>query len=389
MDADNLLGKLSASGFLQQYWQQQPLLVRQAFTDFTSPLSADELAGLACETDIESRLILEKHGPSPWYMENGPFTAQRFADLPPSHWTLLVQDVDKYIPDVAALLHYFRFIPDWRIDDIMISYAADQGSVGPHVDHYDVFLLQAFGKRRWQINTRPVADDNFIPDIALNILQQFDAEQEWVLEPGDMLYLPPGVAHYGVADGDCITISIGFRAPSHAQLISGFVDDYLAGQESEVFYADAGRPLPQHPAEIDSNSLASLRNIIRMQFLPDGLIDNWLGKFLTEPKQLDAVLPLDIPFDRDAVLRMIRSQPVLLRNPWSRLAYIHQGKQLQLFAAGHSWDIDAALYESVIWLCDHQVYHLSTHQAWLQNAEFVDLLTELVNLGIILIDAPQ
>ena len=184
------LGQHTPAGFLQHYWQQKPLLIRQALANDALPtLSPDELAGLACETDIESRLILEKDGPHPWQLENGPFDAERFASLPESHWTLLVQDVDKFVPQVAELLQWFRFVPDWRIDDVMISYAIDQGSVGPHVDNYDVFLLQIHGRRRWRISTQPIADDNFIPDIPLNILQQFDAEQEWLLEPGDMLYL--------------------------------------------------------------------------------------------------------------------------------------------------------------------------------------------------------
>ncbi len=386
MSADNLLGKLSASEFLQQHWQQQPLLVRQAFPNFVPPLSADELAGLACEPDVESRLILEKDGPAPWHLEYGPFNAERFARLPPSHWTLLVQDVDKFVPQVTDLLQHFRFIPDWRIDDIMISYAVDQGSVGPHLDHYDVFLLQAVGRRHWQINTRPVASDNFIPDIALNILRQFEPEQEWTLEPGDMLYLPPGVSHYGVAEGDCMTISIGFRAPGYPQLISGFVDDYLAGLDRKLFYTDAARRLPEHPAQIDSASLKRLREIIRLQFLPDTILDDWIGRFLTEPKQTDSVLPLDPPLTRETILHSIARHPLLLRNPWARLAYIQRNNVILLFVGGHRFEINTSLFEAVLWLCDHQEYDMSIISVWLQNEQFVMLLTELINLGVVLIN---
>lgn len=349
-------------------------------------LSPDELAGLACETDVESRLILEKDGPHPWYLENGPFDAQRFASLPDSHWTLLVQDVDKYVPQIAELLHRFRFIPDWRIDDVMISYATDQGSVGPHVDNYDVFLLQTHGRRRWRINTQPVAADNFMPDIALHILKQFDSEQEWLLEPGDMLYLPPGVAHHGIAEGECMTLSVGFRAPAYAQLIGSYADDYVEAQESHQFYTDPGRDLPDHPAHLDSQSLAELRAILRLESIPDARLNEWLGCFLTEAKQHDAVLPLENPLSTDTVKQILSRQPVLVRNPWARLIYTQQESQLTLFAAGHLLRLDPTLLEPVRWLCDYDVYALDGITQWQQNTAFIQLLADLINAGVILID---
>lgn len=380
------LGQLSTADFLQDYWQQHPLLIRQAFPDFVPPLNADELAGLACESDIESRLVLEKDGPAPWHLENGPFTPQRFAELPPSHWTLLVQDVDKYIPAAAELLQAFRFVPDWRMDDIMISYAADQGSVGPHVDNYDVFLLQASGTRRWQINTRPVAADNFIPNITLNILQQFDPEQTWLLEPGDMLYLPPGVAHHGIAEGEGMTLSVGFRAPSYAQLIGSFADDYVEQEVSPRFYTDPGRVLPDHPAHLDGESLRELREILRLQFLSDTQLDEWLGRLLTEAKQADAVLPLETPLSRESLERTLAQQSVLVRNPWARLLYTDDGQQLTLFAAGHRLTVAPELFEPLRWLCDHEVYNLSEVPRRGADPAFTALLRELINLGVILID---
>ncbi len=380
------LGQLSAAGFLQDYWQQQPLLIRQALDPAPFSLSADELAGLACETDVESRLILEKDGPQPWYLENGPFDAERFARLPDSHWTLLVQDVDKFVPQVAELLHQFRFIPDWRIDDVMISYAADQGSVGPHVDNYDVFLLQTHGRRRWRINTQPVADDNFIANIPLHILKQFDSEQEWLLEPGDMLYLPPGVAHHGIAEGECMTVSVGFRAPAYAQLIGSYADDYVEARQSHRFYTDSGRELPDHPAHLDSRSLGELRAILRLESIPDAQLDDWLGCFLTEAKQHDAVLPLEKPLSPAAIKQTLSQQPVLVRNPWARLIYTQQEDQLILFAAGHLLRLDPTLLEQVHWLCDHDVYELNSQPQWQQHAAFIQLLTDLINAGVILID---
>ena len=171
-----VLGELSPAQFLAEYWQKQPLLVRGAWPGFQDPLTPEELAGLACEEGVESRLVLEQGGEKPWEVRHGPFVDDDFLKLPDSHWTLLVQDVEKHIADLAALLEPFRFIPDWRIDDLMISYAPPAGTVGPHVDDYDVFLLQGQGRRRWQISRRPVEPDNCLPDTELRILREFVPE---------------------------------------------------------------------------------------------------------------------------------------------------------------------------------------------------------------------
>ena len=183
---------LTQQQFLQQYWQKKPLLIRQAFSDFQSPISPDDLAGLACEPEIESRLIEEKGALGPWQVRSGPLTEDDFARLPSTHWTMLVQDVDKHLPELQSLLDPFRFIPDWRRDDLMVSYAPQHGSVGPHTDGYDVFLLQAMGERRWQINDKAMTDAALIEGLDVQILQEFHPDQSWDLQPGDMLYLPPG-----------------------------------------------------------------------------------------------------------------------------------------------------------------------------------------------------
>ena len=166
-----LLGGLNPARFLADHWQKKPLLVKNALPGFTSPISPDELAGLACEEEVESRIVLECDGPQPWALESGPFDEDRFAHLPETHWTLLVKEGNRYLPELVTLLEQFNFIPNWRIDDIMVSYAPAHGSVGPHIDQYDVFLIQGLGQRRWQISTDPVADDNVIPGIDLRIMR--------------------------------------------------------------------------------------------------------------------------------------------------------------------------------------------------------------------------
>ena len=204
--------------FLREHWQKKPMLIRNALPDWCNPLDPEDLAGLACEEEIESRLIIRKD--ESWKLEHGPFTEKRFGKLGKKPWTLLVQAVDHFVPEVAALIAPFRFVPNWRIDDVMVSYASDQGGVGPHFDQYDVFLVQGLGRRRWQIGPVCDAQTPLLPHDDIRLLASFEATDEWVLEPGDILYVPPGFAHDGVALGDdCMTYTIGFRSPSRNELI--------------------------------------------------------------------------------------------------------------------------------------------------------------------------
>ncbi|MCU7811350.1 MAG: cupin domain-containing protein, partial [Candidatus Thiodiazotropha sp. (ex Notomyrtea botanica)] len=245
--------------FLSRYWQHKPLLFKQALADFHCGLQPDELAGMACEAGIESRMVLEKHGATPWEAHFGPFDDETFSRLPESHWTLLVQDVDKHLPEVAGLLEYFRFIPDWRLDDVMVSYAADQGSVGPHIDDYDVFLYQAKGRRRWKIHYQTVSEEDFIPGLDLRILPDFETEEEWLLEPGDMLYLPPNVAHWGIAEGECMTCSVGFRAPTLREMAAAWFESTIERHLPPQRYRDPALKPQASPGEIQPAALAAFK----------------------------------------------------------------------------------------------------------------------------------
>lgn len=207
MNADTplqLLGGLTAREFLRDYWQRNPLLIRQAIPDFETPLSPDELAGLALEEEVESRIIAPGEQ-GPWQLRQGPFKEEDFSTLPEREWTLLVQAVDQFVPEVAELVEPFKFLPSWRIDDVMISYAAPGGGVGPHYDNYDVFLLQGYGRRRWKIGQRCTSESPLQDNPDIKILAEFEQTDEWVLEPGDMLYLPPQLAHDGIAEDECMT----------------------------------------------------------------------------------------------------------------------------------------------------------------------------------------
>ncbi len=212
------LQNLDIEDFVSQYWQKKPCVIREAFADFELPVTPEELAGLACEEDVHCRLVIERDDGS-WQLRYGPFEERDFLALPERNYSLLVSECEKWMPELNALLDPFRFIPDWRIDDLMLSYAPEGGSVGPHVDEYDVFLLQASGARRWRYGAKRLENPVLIPDLELAILEEFNHDHEIELHPGDMLYLPPGIAHHGVALEPCMTCSIGFRAPTAASVL--------------------------------------------------------------------------------------------------------------------------------------------------------------------------
>jgi 50S ribosomal protein L16 3-hydroxylase len=283
-ESPTLLGGLTPREFLKQYWQKRPLLVRGAFPDITPPLTSAELAGLACEDGIESRLVQQVSKAPGWKLRHGPFLHKDFKRLSKRQWTLLVQDVDKYVPAAAALLEPFRFIPDWRIDDVMVSYAADGGSVGPHVDAYDVFLLQAEGMRRWDITTQP-QPEHTAPGLELRQVKSFAPEESWLLMPGDMLYLPPGVAHHGIAFGECMTCSIGFRAPSQTEMLTDLMPLLTQGVSADAHYTDPDLAPATNPGELGLEARARARQMLRAQLKPsDDALDIWFGCHVTETK---------------------------------------------------------------------------------------------------------
>ncbi len=289
-----LLGGMTPAQFLAVYWHKKPLLIKNAIPNFKGLLSPEELAGLACEDGVQSRIIEEIKGK--WHASHGPFEEADFAKLPenptPDHrWTLLVQSVNHYLPEVSRLLQQFDFIPHARLDDLMVSYAPDGGGVGPHFDSYDVFLLQGQGKRLWRISEQ--TDLSLIEGAPLRILKHFNIAQEWLLETGDMLYLPPHLAHWGIAVSDhpidCMTYSIGFRAPKNQELATeflGFMQDKLNKEELTIdgIYQDAELALQDHPAEISNNMISKVSEVLKKIQWSECDVAAFLGTYLSDPK---------------------------------------------------------------------------------------------------------
>jgi len=354
---------MSVDIFLRDYWQKKPLLIRQAFPDFVAPVSPEELAGLACEEGIHSRMVLEHGGSKPWELRYGPFSEDDFNALPATGWSILVSDVEKALPEIMAIVEPFRFIPDWRIDDLMMSYAPIGGSVGAHVDQYDVFLLQAHGRRRWMIETQPRDDENaYIDGLDLRILQNFNPDQTWDLEPGDLLYLPPGVPHHGVALSECMTWSIGFRAPAHSDIVSAVCDALIDRMNTRTRYTDPELKVQTNPGEISAEALAKLTTLVREAITPDDLaLQRIFGEWLTERNlNLSAMFPENEPLDVQTLREMVNDGAILQRVPAARIAFIQQPDALLFFIDGECVELASSERATVELLCREQYFQAAT-----------------------------
>lgn len=383
-----------AQAFLRTAWQREPFLIRadQPFVDLISP---QEMAGLACEPAVESRLVRVNAAQDEWSVQYGPFDEDDFLNLQPTHYSLMVQAVDQWFEDVSQLIEEFSFIPGWRVDDVMISYSTDQGNVGPHYDQYDVFLIQGMGRKRWQIgdlcdSATPLRDHN-----DLKLLQDFTTRQEWVLEPGDILYLPPGVAHYGVALGDSMTYSVGFRAPSIADLLEGMVDEALQPLTEDQRYKDSSPQLPRHAGEISADVFQELQQQLQELFSRPELLRHSFGKTMTQRRYPMALHMDDLePLGDIAALRKLWSQHgALYKTPGSRFAYSvpEESKHpaLEFYVDGETFRIGAsalALVQALSAAGYRQALDATIIDGALTDDEAAGLLLCLYNQGSVYID---
>ncbi len=310
-----MLGDITPRDFLRDYWHKKPLIIRKAFPGFTGLMTPSELIELSLSEDAQSRLVT--FDKEKWSLKEGPFEKRHFKKLPKS-WTLLVQGVNHHLASGGRLLKEFDFVPHARLDDLMVSYAPDGGGVGPHYDSYDVFLLQGMGKRRWQISSS--ADRTLVPDAPLRILSSFEPEEEWVLESGDMLYLPPKYAHNGIAVGDSMTYSIGFRAPSNIELAREFLVYLQDHIEMEGMYEDPDLALQDHPAEIGESMLEKVSEVLLRIRWGKSDVERFLGIYLSEPKPHLFFDPPDRPISEKRFVEAMGKRGVRL-DPKSQMLF--------------------------------------------------------------------
>lgn len=378
--------------FLTHYWQKKPLLFRDAIPEFHHFLTADDLAGLAMEEEVESRLVFETPKEAPyWSLKRGPFEETIFANLPQTHWTLLVQGVDRYVPEVAGLLDHFNFLPQWRVDDVMISYAVKEGSVGPHYDNYDVFLYQAKGRRKWLLTTKDCVESNYCNNVPLKIMKIFQTENEFILEEGDMLYLPPHVAHHGISlDDDCMTYSFGYRSYQALELWDS-LGEYLADTSHlSVPYQDPSWLSVSDTAQLPQEAWLRAKDCMQAILDDENLLKKWFASYVTT---LDQHAESMLPFEEEQrsfeqFKATINRSRGLIRNTVCRFAYQlnDQSPYLTLYVNGCEWAIEGVdtelvklvannrtlLFSQLLPYLEKEVNHAFLYALWQQK--YLDLV---------------
>jgi len=346
-----LLGGLSVKDFLRDYWQKKPLLIRQAIPGFNGLLNPQQLINLGCTPEAQTRLVAQKRGK--WHLEQGPFEVADFSSLGKTKWTILVQGVNHSLPQAADLLNNFNFIPHARLDDLMVSYAPKDGGVGPHFDSYDVFLLQGLGHRRWQISEK--TDRTLIEGAPLRILQNFTVEHEWVLEPGDMLYLPPHWAHNGIAEDECMTYSIGFRTPSYQELGEQFLVYLQDNLCLDGMYADPDLKAQAHPSEISTDMLKQVGQAIKQIKWGESEIASFLGSYLSEPKPHIFFDPPEKPWPLKRFQQAVQKSGLTLDLKTQVLCHGNT-----VFINGEAYSVDNESYQSLRTLADKRQLDVNT-----------------------------
>ncbi|KTC65075.1 cupin (plasmid) [Legionella adelaidensis] len=374
---------ISVDTFLAEYWQKKPLVIKNAMPDFVNSLSPEELAGLSLDENIESRLVIETPGEKPfWHLKKGPFSDKDFSSLPKSHWTLLVNGVDRLIPDVFLLRQNFQFIPQWRFDDVMISFAVEGGSVGPHYDNYDVFLYQAIGRRHWKLTTQNCIPENHLAEVPLRIMKEFMVEEEYILEEGDMLYLPPHVGHYGVSLSErCMTYSFGYRSYGLQEMWESFAvfleKTSLRGQ----LYKD---PCWKNIAsgEIVPYAWQLAKSLMQKALEDEQTVKNWFGSYVTS---LDEQAEYQLPEPDGSIKNLtafskkIKNCEYIILDGACRLAYIED--PFTLFVNGTQWNIEGVSKNLIKHFVNNLTFPIAKCKHDLEKEENLLFLYEFAQLG--------
>jgi 50S ribosomal protein L16 3-hydroxylase len=374
------LAEFTLEHFMQHYWQQKPVVIRQGFKQFVDPISPEDLAGLACEESVDSRLVYKKGGKKggKWQAENGPF--ESYDHMAKTGWSLIVQAVNHWSPEVAELVKPFAFIPKWRLDDVMISYSTPKGGVGPHIDLYDVFICQGSGRRQWRVGDKG-EHRQFAAHAALLHVDPFEAIIDVELLPGDILYIPPGFPHDGVSLETSMSFSVGFRGKSACDMLSGLADHVIDKELGSTLFSDPGRPIHKNQGQINASDFAHIKAQLQSILDDDSLVADFAGGFLSRTKcQLD-LQALDEPLDEADLLNTLKTQP-LVRTGGLRCFYVDQtvaGGVCYVDGERHAFGAKAQV--AVKALCDHDTVSHTQLRAGLKSPEFVAALTVWVNAG--------
>jgi 50S ribosomal protein L16 3-hydroxylase len=372
------INELSEQAFLNQYWQKKPLLIKGGFSDFKDPLDANELAGLAMEDSIESRIITNHN--QQWQSHQGPF--EDFEILTDEHATLLVQAVDHWHPEAAQLLEPFRFIPNWRIDDLMISYSTPGGGVGPHLDQYDVFIIQGEGKRHWRVGLPDASLKQFAQNKSLLQVEAFTAVIDCVLEPGDILYIPPGCPHEGYAIENALNYSVGFRAPNQQDLLSSFADHIIDTESGQKRYTDHTLTLRDSKGELTQSEVDKVKTLMQALIENDSLFKNWLGNTLSQPKHDMDLAPEETPFSSAEIMQQLESDMTFERLGGTRAIYQYMDSELLLSVNGENYPLPLSDLKAVKQLTDFIEFDTNTLNSTTPSLDFIETFTTLVNEGI-------
>jgi len=386
MVAQSIFGDISVQTFLEDYWQKKPLLIKNAFPEAESWILPDELAGLSLEENIESRIIQEL-GDNQWSLRTGPFNESELQSMPEKRWTLLIQAIDHYLPEFSQLMEAFRFIPSWRIDDVMVSYATDGGSVGPHYDHYDVFLIQSAGQRHWQVGQYCDDDTALLPDLPVRILSDFQEAQSWLVSPGDMLYLPPAMAHHGVAVGECMTVSVGFRAPSHKEILSHFTDFMLDKYCDDQRLNDPGLSQQASTGWLAPAAIQKIQRVLQAASEDTDAIRQWFAQYQSKPKYEEVDLQFDMDIRCDDVMNYVSQGHYFYRDESSRFLYVgSEALPEALYINGESIEFPVSAKALCRIICDNRVLPSTDLLAALNDEASLEFFTGLVRAGLIYFD---
>ena len=373
------INNLCEQEFLNQYWQKKPLLIKQGFTDFQDPIEAEELAGLAMEESIESRIVTNHN--NDWQAYQGPF--EDFEKLTEQHATLLVQAVDHWHSDAAQLLQPFRFIPNWRIDDLMISYSTPKGGVGPHLDQYDVFIIQGEGKRHWRVGLPDPTLKQFAQNKKLLQVEQFEAVIDCILEPGDILYIPPGCPHEGYAIENALNYSVGFRAPNQQDLFSSFADHVIDTDSGQKRYTDHTLALRDSKGELLQSETDKVKTLMQALLNNDELFKHWLGNTLSQAKHEMDLAPLEEPITCEQMSDFIANNAEEFeRLGGVRAIYQQLEDTLLLSINGENYPLPLCDLNAVTLLTDHDYVNTDDLNAAQPSLVFIQTFTTLVNEGM-------